>query len=91
MGDHANGVVSARKHARTTTQQGTRTMKTYTNLIDWLNDEPRTAPVMQRDDVFGLLSWSDMRHNANVAKALSFRTFGWMLIVGVGVPVLLMV
>lgn len=66
-------------------------MKTYTNLINWLNDEPRTAPIMQRDDVFGLLSWNDMRHNATVAKALSFRTFGWMLIVGVGVPVLLMV
>ena len=66
-------------------------MKTVTKFMDWLNHEPRTAPVMQRDDVYGLLSWSDMRHNADVAKALSFRTFGWMLIVGVGVPVLLMV
>lgn len=59
-------------------------------IIDWLNDEPRQGPLMQRDGVYALLSWRDIRHNAAVG-GLDLRSVLMMAVLIVGLPVLLMV
>jgi hypothetical protein len=60
------------------------------NIIDWLNDEPRQGPVMQRDGAYALLSWRDIRDNAH-APVIDLRGLMWLTLLVVGLPVLLMV
>lgn len=58
-------------------------------IIDWLNDEPRRGPVMQRDGVYVLLSWRDIR--ANESAGVDLRGLILLTLLVVGLPVLLMV
>lgn len=60
------------------------------NLMNWLNDEPETAPRMQRDGIYGLLGWSDIRHN-DALPAVSPQTMLWMFAVTISLPMLFVI
>ncbi|MFZ2587698.1 MAG: hypothetical protein WAZ18_06255 [Alphaproteobacteria bacterium] len=61
-----------------------------TEVMIWLNDEPRHGPYMQRDGRFALLSWRDMVANRQ-RPLFDIRMMGWLSIVVVGLPVLFII
>lgn len=63
-------------------------MNLMNTMINWLNDEPLRGPAMQHDGVFGLLSWNDIRTNAN-RPLIDFSTIGWLTVLVVGLPVVM--
>lgn len=59
-------------------------------LMHWLNDEPETAPRMQRDGIYGLLGWRDIRHN-DTLPAVSPQTMLWAAALTISLPMLFVI
>jgi hypothetical protein len=59
-------------------------------LMNWLNDEPDHAPRMQRDGIYGLLGWRDIRHNETL-PLVSPQTWCWMVALTISLPMLFVI
>lgn len=65
-------------------------MNTLTSeVLIWLNDEPRRGPSMQRDGRFLMLSWKDIVANRQ-KPLIDVRTLAWMSVIVFGLPVIFM-
>jgi hypothetical protein len=58
--------------------------------VNWLNQEPvETTVRLQRDGLYAFLSYADLTQPPQ--PLVTFRTFSWLLILAVGLPVVFLV
>jgi hypothetical protein len=60
------------------------------NMNNWLINASYHGASMQHDGVYGLLSWRDMAHNANL-DIFEFRHYVWALVLAIGLPLAVVV